>query len=130
MSKIVYIASPYAGDVAGNTAFAINACRYCIAQGYTPVAPHLLYTQILDDGDPVQRKIGLALGRHLLGATAEIWLCGERVSPGMAAEIEEAERLGIPLRRVGTQEIHEGIQRINAAEPAVERTMGREMSMI
>ena len=48
-SKLVYIASPYAGDVETNVQFAKAACRYAIGQGATPVAPHLLYTQILAD---------------------------------------------------------------------------------
>ena len=31
--KIVYIASPYAGDVEGNVAFAKAACRMAMEQG-------------------------------------------------------------------------------------------------
>jgi len=37
-SKLVYIASPYAGDVDINVEFARCASRYCIEQGNTPVA--------------------------------------------------------------------------------------------
>ena len=37
-SKLVYIASPYAGDVKTNVQFAKAACRYAIGQGATPVA--------------------------------------------------------------------------------------------
>ena len=35
----------------------------------------------------------------------ELWLCGDRISPGMAGEKELAERLGIPVRSVGVEEI-------------------------
>jgi hypothetical protein len=54
-NKIVYIASPYSGDVEQNVKFAIEACQYAISRGCTPIAPHLLYPQILDDSDPKQR---------------------------------------------------------------------------
>ena len=48
-NKLVYIASPYSGDVERNVAFAKAACRYAMKQGVTPIASHLLYPQMLDD---------------------------------------------------------------------------------
>lgn len=60
-SKLIYIASPYAGDIAGNTQFAIQCCQFAIQRGYTPVASHLIYPQILDDTIPEQRELGLTL---------------------------------------------------------------------
>ena len=64
--KLVYIASPYAGDVAYNIKFARAACRYCIEKGNVPIAVHLLYPQILDDTDSEQRQTGLKLGHCIL----------------------------------------------------------------
>lgn len=126
-NKLIYIASPYAGDIERNTAFAIDACRYCITQGHTPVAPHLLYTRMLDDADPAQREIGLELGYRLLEHADELWVCGERISPGMAAEIAEADRLGIPVRGVGTIEILMGSEMLQ--DMAVSPSGGMEMVM-
>ena len=103
--KLVYIASPYAGDVEGNVAFAKAACRYAAAQGYTPVAVHLMYPQFLDDRVPKERETGLKMGRRVLAACEEIWLCGERMSAGMKAEEAEAKRLGIPIRKVPSSDI-------------------------
>lgn len=103
--KLVYIASPYAGDVEGNVAFAKAACRYAAAQGYTPVAVHLMYPQFLDDRVPKEREAGLKMGRRVLAACEEIWLCGERMSAGMKAEEAEAQRLGIPIRKVPSSDI-------------------------
>ena len=71
-SQLVYIASPYAGDIQSNTQFAIQCCRYAIQQGCTPIAPHLLYPQMLDDSDPEQRAIGLKLGHRLLSVCQEV----------------------------------------------------------
>ena len=36
-NKLVYIASPYSGDVERNVAFAKAACRYAMNQGVTPI---------------------------------------------------------------------------------------------
>lgn len=103
--KLVYIASPYAGDVEGNVAFAKAACRYAAAKGYTPVAVHLMYPQFLDDRVPKEREAGLKMGRRVLAACEEIWLCGERMSAGMKAEEAEAKRLGIPIRLVPSSSV-------------------------
>ena len=103
--KLIYIASPYAGDIEANTAFAKRACRYAIRQGHTPIAVHLLYPQMLDDFDPAERELGLRLGHRVLEVCDELWLCGSRISTGMAREIEEAKNLGIPIRQIGEQEI-------------------------
>ena len=98
--KIVYIASPYAGDVEGNVAFAKAACRLAMEQGDTPVAAHLLYPQMLDDAVPEQRELGLRMGLRLLEACGELWLCGSRVSGGMQEELKAAWRHRIPVRRI------------------------------
>ena len=104
-NKLVYIASPYAGDVERNTAFAKEACRYAMEQGAAPVDVHLLYPQMLDDTVPAEREAGLRMGLRVLEACDELWLCGDRMSAGMQAELEAAERLGIPVRSVPEQEI-------------------------
>lgn len=104
-SRLVYIASPYAGDIEKNVAFAKAACRYAVAQGCTPVAVHLIYPQFLDDCVPKEREAGLRMGWRVLAACDEIWLCGERMSAGMKAEEAEAKRLGIPIRKVPSSDI-------------------------
>ena len=105
MDKVVYIASPLSGDVEENLDFARRACRYAISQGAVPFAPHLLYTQMLDDNSPQERQAGIEMGCRMLERCDELWLCGERISPGMAAEKELAESLGLPVRSVGSGEI-------------------------
>ena len=101
----VYIASPLSGDVKRNLQFARQACRYAISEEMTPFCPHLLYTQMLDDSDPEERQLGIDLGNRMLRLCDELWLCGDWISPGMAGEKEMAERLGIPVRSVSTEEI-------------------------
>ncbi|NBK91689.1 DUF4406 domain-containing protein [bacterium 1XD21-13] len=105
-SQLVYIASPYAGDVKQHVAFAKAACRYAMTQGYTPIAVHLLYPQFLDDGVPEERKEGLRMGLRVLMACDELWLCGEEVSLGMEQEKDLAERVGIPIRCIPSELIN------------------------
>ncbi len=105
--KIVYIASPYAGDVEGNVAFAKAACRLAMERGCTPVAAHLLYPQMLDDTVPEQRELGIRMGLKLLEACGEMWLCGSCVSGGMQEELKAAWRHKIPVRRISRETVAE-----------------------
>lgn len=98
--ELLYIISPYAGDIAANVEFAIRCCRMAIRQGYVPIAVHLLYPQILDDSDPTERATGLELGLNILLHCSAAWVCGTRISPGMENEIQEVQRLGIPIQYV------------------------------
>ena len=101
MSKeLIYIISPYAGDIEANVAFAIRCCRMAIQQGHTPIAVHLLYPQILNDLDPAERATGLELGLNILQHCAASWVCGTRISCGMEGEIRAAQQLNIPIRYV------------------------------
>jgi len=106
--KLVYICSPYAGDIESNVRFARAACRYASAQGCAPVAVHLMYPRILDDSIPAQRETGIRMGLRVLASCDELWICGSRISHGMSCEIAEAERLGIPIRNISAGQIQGG----------------------
>lgn len=116
-SKLIYIASPYAGDVEANVAFAKLACRYAIDQGHTPIAVHLHYPQMLDDGDPAERELGLRLGHRVLRSCDELWAFGDRISAGMRREMEEAGTLGLPIRRIPDQELRAAMEQEPAPGP-------------
>ena len=95
---LVYICSPYSGDVQRNT---FNACRYsrfAVKSGYIPVTPHLMYPQFLNDNDPAERDLGLQFGNALMDRCAEVWVFGSQVSRGMKAEIERAKRRHYKIR--------------------------------
>lgn len=103
--KLVYIASPYAGDIAHNTRMAIEYCRYAAGCGVIPLAPHLLLPRFLCESNPQEREQGIKMGLRLLALCSELWVFGSRISAGMRREITEAERLGIPIRYVSESEI-------------------------
>ena len=87
---LVYICSPYSGDTKSNIKAARRYCRYAVNSGYIPIAPHLLFTQFLDDTDPRERELGLFFGNVLMSKCFEIWVFGSTISPGMEAEIKHA----------------------------------------
>ena len=95
---IVYICSPYAGEVERNTAAARRYSRFAVDAGYIPIAPHLLFPQFLDNNKPKERELGLFFGNAILSKCAEMWVFGERISEGMEAEIKRAIWKGHRIR--------------------------------
>jgi hypothetical protein len=87
---LVYICSPYAGDVERNTFRARAFSRFAVEKNCIPVAPHLLFPQFIDE--ETERWLGLKMGIVLMGKCEQVWVFGEVVSEGMAAEIEKAKK--------------------------------------
>ena len=98
--KLIFIASPYAGDIEKNIGYAKQACRYVLNEGNAFFCPHLLYPQILDDNNPGERKIGISLGKEFLVKCDELWAFGDNISSGMFEEIQFAREKGIPVKRI------------------------------
>ncbi|AEY67570.1 DUF4406 domain-containing protein [Clostridium sp. BNL1100] len=107
--KLVYICSLYAGNIQENIKFARAACRHAIEKNCAPIAVHLLYPQLLDDAIPAEREHGIRMGLWVLAVCDELWVCGERISQGMNYEIEEAKRLGIPIKTISAEQVEGGI---------------------
>ncbi|MFR5252110.1 MAG: hypothetical protein ACLTF5_04725 [Butyricicoccus sp.] len=94
---IVYICSPFSGDVEGNVNNARRYSRFAVDKGYIPIAPHLLFPQFLDDDNPEERELGLFFGNALMSKCAEVWVFGSRISSGMEAEIKTRQVEGLSL---------------------------------
>lgn len=95
---IVYICSPYAGDVETNVQKARRYCRFAVDKGYIPIAPHLLFTQFLNDDSPKERQLGIFFGNAVMSKCSEVWVFGEHISNGMEAEIKRAKWKNYRLR--------------------------------
>ena len=95
---IVYICSPYAGDVETNVQKARRYCRFAVDKGYIPIAPHLLFTQFLNDDSPKERQLGIFFGNAVMSKCSEVWVFGEHISNGMEAEIKRAKCKNYRLR--------------------------------
>lgn len=89
---MVYICSPYAGNISENVRNARDYSRFAVEQGYLPITPHLLFTQFLDDALQSERDLGMFFGIVLMSKCSEVWVFGDKISPGMRTEIEMAER--------------------------------------
>lgn len=94
---LVYIASPFSGDVNTNIIRAQRYCRFAVKEGYIPLAPHLHFPQFLDDENIDERELGLHFALVLLGKCEELWVF-DKVSKGMVDEIAKAKRRNIPIK--------------------------------
>lgn len=95
---IVYICSPFAGDIDTNVKVARAYSRFAVEAGYIPIAPHLLFPQFLNDADPQERQLGLFFGNALMSKCSEVWVFGKHISSGMEAEIKRAKWKNYRLR--------------------------------
>ena len=97
---VVYICSPYRGIKSLNVEMARRLCRKATMEGKLVFCPHLFYPQFLDDDDPREREMALQQCRTWLRYADEVWVLEGTISDGMAQEICEAIRLGIPIKTV------------------------------
>lgn len=97
-TRVVYICSPYSGEITRNVTAARRYCRFAVNRGWMPLAPHLLFPQFLNDAIPAERRLGLSFGIVLMSLCSEVWVFGLAISAGMEAEIELALRRDIRVR--------------------------------
>lgn len=97
--KVVFIAHPIGGDIAGNVKKVLAICERVHKDGCIPVAPYLVSLQYLDDTITEDRNLGIEANfacfhRRFID---ELWLFGDRISEGMKEEIMLAMKLKIPI---------------------------------
>lgn len=113
-NKLVYICSPYRGEVERNLQYARELTRVALENGYVPITPHLYLTQAVNDEVPEEREKGMAAGKELLKHCKYILIGGRHgLSEGMLEEIGIAQKCGtIELARVkaGWIEVYNGGQ--------------------
>ena len=80
---LVYICSPYAGDVERNVNMARLYSRFAVRNTCIPLAPHLLFPQFMDDGIPAERELVLFMGMVLLTKCEQVWVFGSVISSGI-----------------------------------------------
>ncbi len=96
--KLVFICSPYAGDIKRNVARARRYGRFAVCKKAIPIVPHLMYPQFLTEDIPTERALGLKMGLALLSRCHELWVFGDTISSGMETEIKKARLWRIPIR--------------------------------
>jgi hypothetical protein len=103
--NVIFVASPYKGNVDKNIRNAMRYCQFVVRQGAVPLAPHLLFPQFMDDNNERERGLGISFGITLLDRCDELWVFSTvgGVSEGMKQEIAYAEKYKIPIRYFNTR---------------------------
>lgn len=96
MIQTVYLVSPLRGDYGSNIEFARSCMLDSLKRGEAPFAPHILYTQVLDDTNAEDRARGMEAAEAWINACDVMVAYLDRgVSSGMRAEISAAHRIGL-----------------------------------
>ena len=95
---VVYICSPFSGNVERNAENARRYCRFAVDSGYIPLAPHLLFPQFMNENDAAERRLALFMDIALLSKCAQLWVFGGNITKGMGIEIEKAKYKRQPIR--------------------------------
>lgn len=88
---LVILESPYMGDITENMAYAQQCMEDSLRRGESPFASHLLYTQVLNDCIPEERKLGIEAGlKWAEKAQRTVVYIDRGISAGMRQGIDHA----------------------------------------
>jgi hypothetical protein len=99
--RLVYIAHPlgHGEDRDSNITSAEAWVAWAAEQGVCPIATWVTLARRWPE-TPERRELGLRIDFALIEECDELWLCGGRISPGMALEARHAGECGIVVRAV------------------------------
>lgn len=101
---IVYICSPYAGNIYDNILKARKYSRFAVDCHCIPLPPHLLFPQFMDD--TTERDTAVFMNMVMLSKCHELWVFGDVISDGMKTEIDKAKKKHMKIRYF-TEELEE-----------------------
>lgn len=101
--NIVFICSPFAGDIVTNTISAQKYGKFAVKEEAIPVIPHLMYPQFLDENNIDERQLGIKMGLVLMSKCSELWVFGNYLSSGMTLEVQKAKMMKLPVRYFTTE---------------------------
>jgi sugar phosphate isomerase/epimerase len=90
--KLVFICSPFQGK-RENIENAKEYCRFALEQGVIPIAPHVYFSQFMDDSNPEERRKALEMNKKLMEFCDELWIFGDEITEGMREEIEHFRKI-------------------------------------
>ena len=90
--KVIFVCSPFQGRKE-NVERAKRYCRYVVDLGHIPIAPHVYFSQFMDDLNLEDRKRALEMNKKLLEFCDELWIFGNEITEGMKFEIEYFRRI-------------------------------------
>ena len=74
---LIYVCSPYSGQIELNVVKARNYSKYVVDAGHTPIAPHLLFPQFLNDDIPEERNLAMQMNMEILKKCNRLWVFGK-----------------------------------------------------
>lgn len=89
--RFVYICSPYRDNPRINIMRARQYCKFAVGKGKIPIAPHLYFPQFMSDA--TEREAAMQMNFELLRFCSEVWVFGDKITEGMAAEIDRAKNV-------------------------------------
>ena len=96
---LVYVCSPYRGNVDENIINARKYSRFTFDEKNIPITPHLLYPQFINDNDLFERNIAIhKINYVLIGLCKEMWVFGDVITEGMEREILIAKKRKMRIR--------------------------------
>ena len=96
---LVYVCSPYRGNVDENVITARKYSRFTFDEKNIPITPHLLYPQFINDNDLFERNIAIhKINYVLIGLCKEMWVFGDVITEGMEREILIAKKRKMRIR--------------------------------
>lgn len=96
--KLVIVESPYKGNVKENIQYAKEALLDSLKRGESPIASHLLYTQVLDDDIKEERHMGINAGiAWYKKADLCVLYADNGFSEGMRMGIKKAKEYNVPI---------------------------------
>ena len=90
--KIVFVCSLFQGKQE-NIDKAKQYCKYVLERGYIPLAPHVYFSQFMDDRNPEDRRKALEMNKKLMEFCDELWVFGDEMTEGMKEEIGYFKRI-------------------------------------
>ena len=100
-NPFVYICSPYRDSPRVNVMRARQYCKFAASKGRIPFAPHLYFPQFMSEER--ERERVMQMNFELLKLCGEVWVFGDKITEGMAAEIAHAVRLRKKIRYFTTK---------------------------
>lgn len=85
--KVIYVCSPFQGKDE-NIERAREYCRMVVDMGNIPIAPHIYFSQFMDDNNPEDRRRAIEMNKKLMEFCDELWIFGAKITEGMGEEIE------------------------------------------
>ena len=93
---VVYVCSKLRGNIEENQEKVKQYCRQVVDEGNLPIAPHIYFTQFMDDNNVEDRIKALEMNKTLITICDCLYVYGEK-SSGMKYEIDFAASIGKPI---------------------------------